>query len=470
MRKVVGCKGPVTRRSFLEVGSLGICGLGLSHLLRLKAQARQPDASPVETSVILVWLPGGPPHMETFDMKPDAPVEYRGEFRPIRTVVPGMEVCEHLPRFAKIADKYSIIRSIAHEFADHGGGHKRFLTGRDPREPTGFVNDYPMVGSIVAKMREGRSCQKGVPDYVNFCDHGRQHIDVFSFGSAYLGPETHPFTVPGDPSRPEFQVHNLCLHPDLAGRLEDRRLLLAGFDRLAKEIDGSGVMDALDEFNRRAIELLTSPRVRQAFDLSQESPAIREKYGRHAWGQRALLARRLIEAGSSFVTVVMENPLPSGGLPKYAVYNWDSHAVNCHIFDDFRLRAPYFDQAVTALIEDVYLRGLDHHVMIIVTGEFGRTPRINPAVGTQTGVMQPGRDHWPQAMSVVVAGGRMRTGQVVGATNARGEYPKERPLTPNDLWATMFRHLGIDIHHTFPDHAGRPMPILPYGQVISELL
>lgn len=470
MTKPVCCRGPLTRRSFLEVGSLSVCGLGLSHLLRLRACASQPGRSVSDTSVILVWLPGGPPHMETFDMKPEAPSEYRGEFRPISTVVPGIEVCEHLPLFAKAADKYAIIRSIAHEFADHGGGHKRFLTGRDPREPTGFVNDYPMVGSVVAKMREGRSARSGVPDYVNFCDHGRQHIDVFSFGSAYLGPETHPFTVPGDPSAPNFEVQNISLHPQIASRLEDRQLLLAGFDRLRRQVDASGAMEALDEFNRRAIQLLTSPRVRQAFDLAEEPAETRDRYGRHAWGQRALLARRLIEAGSSFVTVVMENPLPSGGLPKYAVYNWDSHAVNCHIFDDFRLRAPYFDQAVTALIEDIYARGLDRQVMIIVTGEFGRTPRINPAVGTQTGVMQPGRDHWPQAMSVVVAGGGMRTGQVVGSTNAKGEYPQERPLTPNDLWATMFRHLGIDIHHTFPDHAGRPMPILPYGEVIRELV
>jgi hypothetical protein len=409
--------------------------------------------------------------METFDMKPNAPSEYRGEFHPIHTVVPGIEVCELLPQFARTADRYSIIRSIAHEFADHGGGHKRFLTGRDPREPVGFVNDYPMVGSMVSKMREdNRSVASGTPDYVTIVDAGRSDIDVFSFGSAYLGAETHPFTVVGDPSASNFEIKNLSLIPELAGRLDDRKRLLSGFDRLRRSIDESGAMESMDEINRRAIQMLTSDRARLAFDLDREPVSVRDRYGRHAWGQRALMARRLVEAGVSFVTVVMENPLPSGGLPKYAVYNWDSHAVNCHMFDDFRLRAPYFDQSVTALIEDIHARGLDKRVLLIVTGEFGRTPRINSAIGTQTGVMQPGRDHWPQAMSVVVSGGGLRTGQVIGSTNGKGEHPKDRPLTPNDLWATMFRHLGIDIEHTFPDHAGRPMSILPYGEPIRELI
>jgi hypothetical protein len=445
-------------------------GLGLGELLRLRAEAKEPGRQQPDTSVIFVWLPGGPPHMETYDMKPNAPSEYRGEFHPVRTVVPGLEVCELLPLHAKAADKFNIIRSIAHEFADHGGGHKRFLTARDPREPVGFVNDYPMVGSMVAKMRESRRAGTGVPNYVNIVDAGRSDIDVFSFGSAYLGAETHPFTVVGDPSAANFEIKNLSLMPELAGRLDDRQRLLAGFDRLRREIDDTGLMDALDEFNQRALDLLTSDRARLAFDLSREPDSVRERYGRHAWGQRALMARRLIEAGASFVTVVMENPLPSGGLPKYAVYNWDSHAVNCHIFDDFRIRAPYYDQAVTALVEDLYARGLDKSVLLIVTGEFGRTPRINPAIGTQTGVMQPGRDHWPQAMSVLAAGAGMRTGQIIGSTNSKGEHPKDRPLTPNDLWATMFRHLGIDIEHTFPDHHGRPMPILPYGEPIRELV
>ncbi len=192
----------------------------------------------------------------------------------------------------------------------------------------------------------------------------------------------------------------------------------------------------------------------------------------HRYGQRALLARRLVEAGAGFVTMVMENPTPPGAsMPKDCSYNWDSHAVNCHLFNDAKWRFPYYDQAVSALIEDLHQRGLKEKVLLIVTGEFGRTPRLNTATGTQTGVSQPGRDHWPSAMSVLVSGGGLQMGRVVGSTNAKGEHPKERPMTPNDLWATMFRHLGIDYAGTsFLDHRGRPMPILPFGEPISELI
>ena len=230
-------------------------------------------------------------------------------------------------------------------------------------------------------------------------------------------------------------------------------------------------MAAMDEYSRKAVQLMTSEKARTAFDLSREPDALRDRYGRHPWGQRALLARRLVEAGSSWVTMVLENPTPPGAtMPIYSCYNWDSHAVNCHLFEDAKYRLPIYDQAVTALVEDLHDRGLDKKVLLVVTGEFGRTPRISYSEGTQTKVKQPGRDHWPNAMSMLVAGGGMRTGQVVGATDARGEHPKERPLTPNDLWATVFRHLGIDVETTFPDHSGRPMAILPYGEPIRELI
>lgn len=470
-RKRAGCVGPVSRRSFLQWGALGLGGLSLADVLRLRAAASSgPERHrDLDTSIIFIWLPGGPPHMETYDMKPDAPEEYRGLFRPIRTNVPGIDVCELLPLHAKVADRYTLIRSIAHTFADHGGGHKRFLTGHDPAEPTGFVNDHPMVGSVVAKVRERRNA--GVPNYIAGTNPGRAAVYTYSFGAAYLGSAYVPFNVPGDPSDPKFEVKNLALAPQLSDRLDDRVTLLKGFDQMRREIDASGMMDAMDEFNRRAINLLTSPQAREAFDLSREPDALRDRYGRHAWGQRALLARRLVEAGASFVTMVMENPYQSG-VPQLqqGVYNWDSHAVNCHLFDDAYVRLPIYDQAVTALIEDMYDRGLDKKVMLVVTGEFGRTPRITYQVGSRTGVQQPGRDHWPAAMSVLVAGGGMRTGQVVGSTTAKGERPKDRPLSPNDLWATVYRHLGIDYKATFPDHSGRPVPILPYGEPISELL
>ncbi len=440
--------------------------MGLADLLRLRADAAFEEAAIAapdsDTAVIFVWLPGGPPHLETYDMKPDAPAEIRGEFRPIRTVVPGIEVCELLPRHAAVADRFSLIRSIAHTYADHGGGHKRFLTGREPFKPTDTVNDFPAAGSVVAKLRERRAA--GVPNYVSICDGGREGVDVFAFGAAYLGPAHTPFAVPGDPSSPDFKINNLALAPELTGRLDDRVELLAGFDRLRRGLDRSGAMAAMDQFNQRAIELLTSDKARQAFDLSQEDPRVRDRYGRHAYGQRALLARRLVEAGSSFVTVVMENPAPGQPWPDGVLYNWDSHAVNGHIFNDARFRLPRYDQAIAALVEDLYARGLDKKVMLVVTGEFGRTPRLENLNG------RPGRDHWPNAMSVLVAGGGMHCGQVVGSTNAKGEHPQERPLAPEDLWATVYRHLGIDPEATFPDYNGRPLPILPRGEPIRELL
>lgn len=454
---MTSCPGPMCRRHFLRIGALALGGLGSGGLVPWKLRAADGAAS--DTAVILIWLPGGPPHMETYDMKPNAPAEYRGEFRPVRTNVPGIDICEHLPLHTRIADKYTLIRSIAHNFADHGGGHKRFLTGRDPAQPTGFVNDHPMVGSMVFKVRGQRP--GGVPNYICGTDGGREGIDVFSFGSAYLGPSTHPFMVPGDPCESSFQVRNLNLIQP-AERLHDRLGLLDRLDRVPPGAEGT---DALDTNRHRALDLLTTDAARRAFDLSREPQKVRERYGMHRYGQRALLARRLVEAGASFVTMVMENPtFPGQPMPTDVTYNWDSHAVNCHIFTDSKYRFPMYDRAVTALIEDLYDRGLDRRVLLIVTGEFGRTPRISYANG------RPGRDHWPQAMSMLVSGGGMRTGQVIGSTNSRGEHPKDRPLTPNDLWATMFQHLGIDHAHTaFLDHTGRPMPILPHGTPIAEL-
>ena len=460
---------PVSRRSFLQSGMLALTGLGVADVLRLRAAAQETGRTAEDTSVIFLWLPGGPPHMETYDMKPNAPAEYRGDFKPIPTNVPGMDVCELMPRHARVADRYTLIRSVSHNFADHGGGHKRFLTGRDPREPTGFVNDFPMVGSMAAKMREGRNV--GVPNYVSGTDSGRSDVDVFSFGAAYLGPSQTPFTVIGDPNAPKFEVKNLVMNAALAGQRDDRERLLHGFDQMRRETDRNGVVAAMDEFGQKALQLMTSEKARIAFDLTREPDALRDRYGRHPWGQRALMARRLVEAGSSWVTMVLENPTPPGAaMPITSCYNWDSHAVNCHIFEDARYRLPIYDQAVAALIEDLYDRGLDKKVLLVVTGEFGRTPRISYSEGTQTKVKQPGRDHWPSSMSMLVAGGGMRTGQVVGSTDSRGEHPKDRPLTPNDLWATVFRHLGIDIDTTFPDPSGRPMSILPYGEAIKELI
>lgn len=448
-----------------------IGGLGLSRLLEARALSAPTEKRDQEASVILVWLPGGPPHMETYDLKPDAPDVYRGEFRPIPTKVPGLDVCELLPQHAKCADKFNLIRSCHHGFANHDGGHKRFLTGRIPLKPGGFVNDHPMVGSIVSKMFQHRPNPNGLSNYIVMGDGRVNNVDTFSFGSAYLGTETHPFRISADPNEDNFKVENLTLVNGLGeNRLEQRLELLQGLDQIRRDLDASELMNTTDVFNQRAMSMITSKQAREAFDLSKESMETRERFGRHGWGQRALLARRLVEAGVPWVTVVMENPFVSGvDFPIYGTYNWDSHAVNAHIFNDAKIRLPIYDQVITAMVEDLYARGLDRRVLLIVTGEFGRTPKINYQIGTNTGIQQPGRDHWPNSMSMLVSGGGMRTGQVIGATNTKGEEPIQRPLSPNDLWASVYEHLGIDPEVTFPNHSGRPMPILPFGEPIHEL-
>ncbi len=457
------------RRDFLKFGALGLGGGLVSDLLSKRAAAKELGRSSPDTSVIFLWLPGGPPHMETYDMKPEAPAEYRGEFRPIKTAIPGLDVCEHLPLHAQVADKFSLIRSISHTYAGHGDGMKHLLTGREPGTPEDFVTIHPMVGSMVSKCRE--DVHRGVPNYVAVTDPGREGIDVYGFGSAYLGPSTLPFIFAGDPSDAKFQVPNLALLPQIADRMPERLRLLDGLGRSSASRDSTTQMSSVSVAQSQAIELLHSSVAQQAFDIGSESPRLRERYGMHAWGQRCLLARRLVEHGASFVTMVLENPYQSG-LPAYnaGTYNWDSHAVNCHIFNDLKQRLPIYDKCVSALIEDLYARGLDQKVMLVVTGEFGRTPRIENQVGTQTGVKQPGRDHWPNAMSVLISGGGIRTGQVVGSTNSKGEVPKDRPLRPTDLWATVFQHLGINwLDTNFADYSGRPLPILPSGEPIKEL-
>lgn len=464
LAKKAPCPGP-NRRDFLRFGSVAVASTAAG-VAPFRAEASTSSNDP---AVIFVWLPGGPPHQDTFDMKPDAPEEFRGAFKPIKTNVNGFHICEHMPRLATVADKYAIIRSVAHTFADHGGGHKKFLTGRDPLQPVGFVNDYPMVGSMAAKMLAHRHA--GVPNYICGVDGGRQGIDVFSFGASYLGTNTYPFMVVGDPSEKQFEIKNLSLLPGTEQKIADRLALL---EKVNKPITGdlTGSAAAQDTLRKRALDLVTQDTAKGAFDLSKEPPKLRERYGHHRYGQRALMARRLVEQGASWVTMVMENATPPGGeMKKNHSYNWDSHAVNCHIFDDTQYKLGFFDQAISALIEDLYQRGLDKRVLLVVTGEFGRTPKVEYSKGTQTGVTQPGRDHWPNAMSILVSGGGLRMGQTVGSTTSKAEVPKDRPMVPEDLWATVFHHLQIDYANTsFPDATGRPMPMLTRGEPIKELL
>ena len=449
---------PIRRRSFLEAGSLLLGGLSLPDLYQKRAQAREQGRETKDTSVILIWLQGGPSHMDTYDLKPDAPLEYRGEVSPISTVVPGMDICELLPRHAEVADRFNIIRSISHGFANHAAGAGRFLSGHNPFRLLDPLAQYPCLGPVVSKMLHGKR-DPSVPVYV------ADSTNVYGGGAAGIGAAYLPFVVGADPNHPQFKVNNLSLTADLRDRLDDRVSLLKAIDQVKHGVDTTPDLADLDHFNTKAIDLLTSERALNAFDISQEDEATRERYGRHKWGQRALLARRLVEAGVSFVTMQMQNPSIAGGIG-----NWDIHAVNGHLFKDNHARLPVFDAAVAALVEDLYARGLDEKVMLIVSGEFGRTPRINPQKGTASKVMQPGRDHYPAAMSVLVAGGGMQTGQVIGSTNDKGEHPLDRPLDPNDLLATIYMHLGIDYEEMIPNLSGRPVPLIPHGTPIKELL
>jgi hypothetical protein len=400
-------------------------------------------------------------HIDTYDMKPNAPVEYRGEFRPIRTVVPGLDVCELMPQHAKVANHFSVIRSVSHGFIQHGGGTKQMLMARPPLRPEGEgANEYPVIGSVVSKMREGRSL--GLPEYILCTDEG---TITAPHQSAYLGPAHGPFQIGANFLTPEFRIQNLTLSREMEGRLDRRLELMRGFDDMRRDLDRTGGMAAMDRFTQMAASMLTSDRARSAFDLAREPATIRDMYGRHAWGNRALLARRLVEAGVSFVTVEMSNPAPGRSMPADTIYNWDTHSVNANHFVDSRWKMPDYDQSVAALISDIYDRGLDQKVMLVVTGEFGRTPYVEYE---RPG--RPGRGHHCAAMSILVAGGGLRTGVIVGATDARADHPIDRPLTPADLWATVYRFLGIDVEHTFQDMIGRPISILASGEPIRELL
>ncbi|REJ90525.1 MAG: DUF1501 domain-containing protein [Planctomycetota bacterium] len=458
--------GPLkSRREVLRAGLTGFSSLSLAGLLQARAQAA---VRPKKTAVILVWLRGGASHLDTFDPKPLVSSDYRGPFAPIDTNVPGIQVTELLPRLSQIADRYAILRSMAHTGGGHPSGSLQMLGG-DPDagdKPKPVLPDWM---SVVSYLR--RDPHREIPNYIAVNPVDR--YDSFTIaGPTYLGPAYEPFRVTGDPSAPNFEVPNIAFQDaSLAGRLRSRLELKSGFDRLNNEIDQSGMMEALDGFESQAVNLLMSPTAREAFDLSREPDALRDRYGRHQWGQQCLMARRLIEAGVDVVTTEFDGPLCG------RVANWDDHAVNHHVFDALSFRAPYFDQAVSALIEDVYDRGLDKRVLVVVTGEFGRTPKISYVASSGGGVasgpagtVQPGRDHWPRAGSILFAGGGIQTGQVIGATDPRGEDPVSRRVGPHDFLATIYHHLGIDYANTAPENfAGRPVPIVTNGAPIAEL-
>jgi hypothetical protein len=450
------CEGPKSRREFLRLGALALGGVTLPELLAARP-ALGASAAAAENAVILFWMWGGPSQLETYDLKPDAPTEYRGPFRPISTRVPGLDVCELFPLQAKLGDKVALIRSLHHTMSAHNDGSIELLTGKTPAvpDPTSTArSEHPDFGMVASKVMGARA--DGLPRYVGI---PRQ---PFMTQPTYLGL-AHSALGTGNPADASYRPPNLTLEGGINGtRLDDRRFLLAQFDQIRRDIDREDRIAGLDDFRARALQMLTYPAVARAFDLSREDPRLRDRYGRHLWGQSFLLARRLAEAGSSVITIDALAPTLSD---RY--FSWDDHLnpmTRWDLGDAMRYRAPFMDQGLSALIEDVHARGLESKILIVAVGEFGRTPRLVHNSGLI------GRDHWPDAQCALISGGGLRMGQVIGATNSKGEYPVERPLSPKDVLATIYRHLAIDPSAEFHDYAGRPFPILADGAPIKELI
>jgi hypothetical protein len=437
------CDG-VSRREFLKIGGLALGGLALTDILAAEAQAatlRGAGARSSHKAIIMVFLPGGPPHQDMFDLKMDAPSEIRGEFKPIKTNVPGIEICEQMPRLAAMMDKLTIIRSLVGARDEHAS--HVCLSGYNPSELR--QNDAPCLGSVLSKLQG--PVEKTVPPFIG------------------LAPKMGhmPWADPGDPGflslahsplKPDGELMaDMVLKGITLDRLSDRRRLLASLDRFRRAVDAE--VPGMDTLNQRAFDLLTSTKLVEALDVTREDPKVRERYGRGnnknvddggpCWNDQFLVARRLVEAGARCVTL--------------AFGRWDYHGNN---FGQLRERLPKLDQAVSALVQDLHDRGLDRDVSVVVWGEFGRTPRINKDAG---------RDHWPRVSCALLAGGGMRTGQVIGSTNRFGEEPDERPVHYRDVFATLYHQLGIDLKNTpVTDSLGRPHYLLEGYEPIPELI
>lgn len=409
------CRGNLSRRDVLRVGALALGGLTLPNLLRLRASTSE---SPRAKSVIMIWMRGGPSHIDSYDMKPDAPAEIRGEFDPISTNVPGIQICEYMPRQARMMDKLAIIRGIrSNDLGDHTPHY--IFTGFGDR------GRRPSFGSVVSYLQPRSD---GLPSYVSMM----YRADGTHENPTYTGPAHRPFVPRGE------GLANLTLTREVSlERLRERRTLLAEFDEMRREADSAGV----DAFRRQALEMITNPRARAAFDVQREPAHVHARYG--PFCANFLMARRLVEAGVPVVTL--------------KVGDWDTHE---HNFRDMREQLPQLDQGFHALVSDLYERGLQEEVAVVLWGEFGRAPRISRIAG---------RDHWPDAGAAVVAGGSFHVGQVIGATDAHAGQARGRPYTPANVLVNLYRHLGIDPAATIPDHNGRPMHVLDDRDPVAEL-
>jgi len=432
------CDG-LSRRSFLKIGTLGIGGLSMADLLRCQAQGAA-DVLARPKAVIMVYLHGGPSHLDMYDLKPDAPVEIRGEFKPIRTKVPGVNICELMPLQAQIADRLAIIRNLRFPQASQKDDHC------PPALFSGFPQESyrPALGSVIGRLRSDAGLRSDLPAFVLLSyknDIPYYRPEVFP---AYLGPAHQPFMM--------ARLESLSLAKNMSlERLEDRTALLRSFDTINRQIDDSrGALTGMDAFTRQALAMISTGRTRDAFDLDKEPIKVRESYGPFT---DFLRARRLVEAGVPVVTLVPSAPRRFGG-------GWDHHG---NIFPSLRTALPLLDRAVFALINDLHARGLDQDVAVVIWGEMGRTPKVN---------VNGGRDHWNQAGFALVAGGGLKMGQVIGATTAKGEHPAGNHYTPQNVLATLYHVLGVtDVAQTaFADHSGRPVHLLDDPTKIAELV
>lgn len=437
------CEG-IARRDSLKLGLGALLGAGFVDACR--ARARADAAAERKTSCILVWLDGGPSHFETFDPKPEAPAEIRGEFQPIQTKIPGVMFSENMPRLAALSDKLAIVRSVRHDQNNHGAGNHYMVTGAPTRIPVScgaFVSFHPSMGSVVSSERGAPS---GLPPYFSMPDMNR------SGGPNFLGARHAPFVVSDDPNQESFRVRDVTIPQEVAdGRAVGRRELRGKLDSLLRFRDraaGDPVV-GVDENFQQAVSLITSPEALLAFDIHREPASIRDAYGRTALGQRALLARRLVEAGVPFIT------LTNGG--------WDHHS---NIFPAFRTQGRELEAVVAALIEDLEQRGLLDTTLVLVMGEFGRTPQISTLPGSST----PGRDHWSNAISVLVAGCGSPPGQVIGATDRKGFTAVENIYAPENLVSTVYTKLGIDPDKILYNTSGRPTHLVSDPRPIKELM
>lgn len=454
---------PWNRREVLRLGSLSLFGLSLPELLAARSFAESGGAFGRAKRCILLFMWGGPAHQDTWDMKPEAPAEIRGEFRPIATNVPGIQICEHFPELSRRVDKLAIVRSMTHGDVNHTSATHFLLTGQPPPSSKEPAAQWPHLGSVLTRMGRG---QGALPPFVSMRPKLEGDVPRFVEESqgqfaGWLGPAFDPLTIDHDPSRDDYRVGELVLPPEIsAGRLENRSQLMDDLNRQLRLQSPAG--EARNANYQRAYELLTSTATgRGAFNLDDEPPEIRDRYGRNPHGQSVLQARRLIERGVPLVTVFW----PNDGIKNVSVY-WDTHSKN---FIDLKERLmPVADRAFSTLLDDLSERGLLDETLVIWTGEFGRTPRVGQR-NSDAGAGADGRDHWPGCFTSVLAGGGVRGGQVYGRSDRHAAWPSDNPVAPIDLIATVYHLLGVPREQTLPDAQGRPIEVCS-GKPIAELL